>query len=201
MSYAVRNTERGFTQIEVLVAMGIAGIVIAAIAMTYITQQKLYAAQANVTEMFQQTRAAMDMLSREIRMAGYGPTRASFDGVTYNTNTAQIQIKADLDGDGSTTGANENIIYSYDAANHRLDRNAGSGNQPVAENIQAFAIEYKKQDGSAATTSAEIRQIKITITGRTSTPDPNYPSNGGYRTYALTSLVTPTNLFYSDYTR
>ncbi len=170
-----------------------------AITTTFITQQKFYAAQEEITAMVQGTRAAMDMMSREIRMAGYSSTRVNFDGITYSA--AQIQIRADLAGDGNTTGLNENIIYSYDAPNLRIVRNAGSGDQPFAENIQALAFEYKKQDGSAATTSAEIRQIKITMTGRTAKRDPNYSPNGGYRTYTLTSLVTPTNLAYSVYTR
>jgi hypothetical protein len=49
------------------------------------------------------------------------------------------------------------------------------------------------------TTSAEnddIRQIKITITARTAKPDPDYTANGGYRTYTLTSYLTPRNLAF-----
>jgi type IV pilus assembly protein PilW len=180
------NKERGFTHIEALVAMGIAGIIIAAITMTFITQQKLYHAQEDLTEMMQGTRAAMDMMSREVRMAGYSPTNAIFDGVTYNTT--QIQIKADLNGDGNTTGQNESVVYSYDAANHQILRNG----QPVSEKIQNFQPEYQKQDGTNTTINSEIRQIKITITGRT---------DDGLRTYALTSVVTPANLAYSAYTR
>jgi len=48
--------------------------------------------------------------------------------------------------------------------------------------------------GTSTTTTANIRQIRITITARTATPDPRYSANGGYRTYRLTSLVTPKNL-------
>jgi len=37
-------------------------------------------------------------------------------------------------------------------------------------------------------------KVKITLTARTAGIDPNYPTNGGYRTYTLTSVITPRNL-------
>ncbi len=37
-------------------------------------------------------------------------------------------------------------------------------------------------------------KVKITLTARTAGIDPNYPTNGGYRTYILTSVITPRNL-------
>jgi hypothetical protein len=42
--------------------------------------------------------------------------------------------------------------------------------------------------------SANIRQVSISITARTAKPDPNYTSNGGYRTYTVTATITPPNL-------
>jgi len=46
----------------------------------------------------------------------------------------------------------------------------------------------------ATADEADIRQIKITITARTAKPDPGYGLNSGYRTYTLTSTLTPPNL-------
>lgn len=199
MSYLVqnKNREQGFTLVEILIAMLIGGIITAAVTTTFIGHQKYYMAQEQITEMVQGTRAAMDMISREVRNAGYSPTGAAFHGVFYNPG--QLQIMADLDGNGDTLGPNENIIYSLNDSDHRIVRtevNGGGGGQPFAENMQNFWFEYKKQDGSPAITSAEIRQIKITITGKTAKRDLNYPANGGYRIYTLTSLITPPNLAY-----
>jgi len=42
-------------------------------------------------------------------------------------------------------------------------------------------------------TSGDVRQMRITITGRTAKPDPAYAANGGYRTYSLTSVVALRN--------
>lgn len=184
MSYSVRNRERGFTTLEVLATMGIAGIMIAAITGTFITQQKLYDSQEDITQMVQATRNAMDMMSREFRMAGYSPTNVALDGITYNGT--QVTIRADLDGDGSTTGANETITYSYDDSNDRILRNGAA----IAQNIDGLTLVSTNQFGANTTVSADIRWITITITGTTTN-----------RTYTLTSSVTPANLAYNAYTK
>jgi type IV pilus assembly protein PilW len=144
--------------------------------------------------MQQNARAAMDIMTREIRMAGYSPTGASLVGVHYHSD--KIHIRADITSDGDINDPNEDIKYSYDSANLRIERDAEAGIQPFADNIQAFTMAYFDNNGNATTNSAVIRQIQITITARTAEIDRNYPFNGGYQTYSLTSLVTPRNLAY-----
>jgi len=200
MPYGAENKEGGFTLAELLVAMLISGVILAAITGTFIIQSRFYDVQEQVTEMVQTVRAAMDMTSREVRMAGYDPTDVDIVGIPYDAS--QLELRADLNKDGETDGTitnddtNEEIIYSYDAANLQIDRNTGGGNQPFAENIESFGFAYLDTNGNVTTVSADIRQIQITITARTSGPDPNYSDNGGYRTYTLTSLITPRNLAY-----
>jgi prepilin-type N-terminal cleavage/methylation domain-containing protein len=69
----------GFTLIELMIAMVIAGIVLAAIYQAYRSQQKAYVTQQMVIEMQQNARSAMTLMKREIRMAGYKP--AATDGI------------------------------------------------------------------------------------------------------------------------
>jgi len=66
------NKKRGFTLIELLIAMALSGIVISAIYSLYISQNKSYAIQNQIVEMQQNARVAMNMMVREIRMAGSG---------------------------------------------------------------------------------------------------------------------------------
>ena len=186
------NKESGFTLVEVLIALAISGIVLGAAVNTFIAQRRSYALQEHVTAMTQGTRAAMEMVTREIRMAGYNPAGTNFDGITYDPT--HVQIRADLNGDGDTADAHETIVYAYNPATQQLMRETDGSSQPIADHIQAFAFDYVDGAGTSTTTTANIRQIRITITARTATPDPRYAANGGYRTYRLTSLVTPTNL-------
>ena len=70
--YAVLQVADGFTLTELLITMAISGILLAAIVSTFITQQKAYALHTQLADMRLNTRAALDMVVREVRMAGYG---------------------------------------------------------------------------------------------------------------------------------
>ena len=188
MVTSTEKKEQGFTLIELLIAMALALIMITSISGAFISQRKAYDTQEQVAEMVQGARAAMDMISREVKMAGYDPTGAGIVGIPYNAT--QLEILTDLNGDGDTSDTHEDITYTYDSGNKQIDRDTGGGAQPFAENIQAFTFEYYDIDGNTTTTAADIRQIDITITARTSKPDPDT----GYRTYTLSSYVTPQNL-------
>ena len=196
--YCKKENDSGFTLIELLIAIAIASLLIGALSNAFLSQHKTFDAQEQVTEMIQDARATMDVISREAKMAGYNPTGAVIVGVPYSAT--QLQIRADLNGDGETDGTasnddtNEEIIYTYDGTNKRINRDTGGGAQPLAENIQSFTFQYYDADGNTTTTAADIRQIELTITARTSEPDPNYEQNSGYRTYTLSSYITPRNL-------
>ncbi|MBL7203977.1 MAG: prepilin-type N-terminal cleavage/methylation domain-containing protein [Desulfobacteraceae bacterium] len=196
-----KEKDSGFTLIELLIAMALALVVITSLSSAFISQRKTYAVQEQITEMIQNARAALDMISREVKMAGYDPMGAGIVGIPYST--AQLEIRADLNGNGATSDASEDIVYKfYDSGDpdypYQIKRKTGAGTfQPFAENIQSFTFKYLESDGTTEVTDAagegNIRQIKITVTARTSEPDPDYSQNG-YRTYTLTSRITPPNL-------
>jgi type IV pilus assembly protein PilW len=197
-----KDLEGGFTLVEVLMAMALSSVVLAALVGTFVVQRRTYVLQEQITEMVQTARAAVDMMSREIRMAGYNPTGADFFGIPYHAT--QLRLRADLRGDGAddppdgdTDDPNEDITYKYYEATHQIKRKTGHGYfQPFAENIQAFSILYLDSWGNPTAATADVRQIGITVTARTERPDPKHSANGGYRTYGLTSLITPSNLAF-----
>ena len=190
------HTEKdGFTLIELLISTAIFSAIIASIFSFSIAQRKYLSVQEQISEMVQNARAAMDMISGEVAAAGYRPTDGSvFVGISYDTS--QLQVMADLNGKDGPTDSNEDIIYSYNSSDKRIVRNTGGGNQPLVENVQNFSFEYLDATGNPTAVTADIRQIRLTITVRTSKPDPKYSVNSGYRTFTLTSLVIPRNLAY-----
>lgn len=194
-SIKFRNLE-GFTLVELMVSMGIGMVILAAVTTTFMSQTRIYNAQEQINEMQQNARGALDILSRELKMAGYKPNGGGFNGVTYSTT--QLMVQADLNSDGAistSSTANEQITYLFDSANEQITRAVGSGSaQILAEHISAFTFNYLNSTGAATTVSANIRQVSITITAKTAKPDPNYTSDGGYRTYTTSATITPGNL-------
>jgi type IV pilus assembly protein PilW len=194
-SIKFRNLE-GFTLVELMVSMGIGMVILAAVTTTFMSQTRIYNAQEQINEMQQNARGVLDILSRELKMAGYKPNGGGFNGVTYSTT--QLMVQADLNSDGAistSSTANEQITYAFDSANDQITRAVGSGSaQILAEHISAFTFNYLNSTGAATTVSANIRQVSITITAKTAKPDPNYTSDGGYRTYTTSATITPGNL-------
>ncbi|MEW5948773.1 MAG: prepilin-type N-terminal cleavage/methylation domain-containing protein [Thermodesulfobacteriota bacterium] len=194
----------GFSLVELLIAIAISGIVLSAVSSLFIMQNKSYSVQEQVAEMQQNARAAMDIMTREIRTAGCDPTGSANAGIVSAASDS-INFTQDItddagtgNPDGDTADANENITYSLYTSSgiQKIGRDTGGGNQPVAENIQALTFAYYDSAGNTTAVPADIRQIELTITARTANPDPDYTTNGGYRTCTLTSLITPRNLAY-----
>ena len=195
------GSSKGLTLIELLVALMIGMIVLGALTTTFILQRKAYSTQEQVVEMTQTARAAMEMIGREVRMAGYySPTvpmqrnyatAPNFVGIPVSSS--RLEILSDLTGDGATDDMNEHIIYTYDYAKQMIRRNSGGGAQPFAENIQAFTFEYLDAAGSPVSRDSAVRKIKITITARTVKPDPDHPDHG-YGTLTLTEEIFPRNM-------
>jgi len=196
------RVDRGFTLIELMVSIAIGMVVLASVATTFTSQTRAYSAQEQINQMEQNLRGALDIMTREIKMAGYRPNGGTVTGVVIYSSSS-LTIQADIDGTGtllaSGTGsdtANEQIAYVYDIVNKKITRQVGSGTAAtLAENISAFTFTYYQSSGATLATSASnIRRIKIAMTGITAKPDPGYSSNGGYRTVDLSAIVTPINL-------
>lgn len=192
---------RGFTLIEIMIALAIGLVVLGAVYSVFTIQHKTFGNQEEIAAMQQSVRAGMDMITREVRMAGHDPAGVNSDTNTENNfvgvvvSDTQLEIRADLNETvGIDETSEEHIVYAFDSANHRITRNTGGGAQPFVENVQDFTFEYLDGTGAVTANAANVRRVRITITGRTAKPDPSYSTNGGYRTYTLTSVVTPRNL-------
>ena len=79
--FAVDN-KKGFTLIELMVAMAISTLVMAAIYSTYRSQLRSHVTQQAMVEMQQNARAAMFIMEREIKMAGFDPDDSAGAGIT-----------------------------------------------------------------------------------------------------------------------
>lgn len=192
------EAEWGFSLLELLVAVGLGMVILGGVATTFITQTRVYNAQEQVNEMQQSARAAMDLISREIKLAGYKPTGTSIVGVAYNASV--LRIRADLNADGAVDdNSDEHLIFAFNSGASQITRTygvTGATPQVISNNVSAFTFNYLDSSGVATTTDADIRQVSLSITARTARPDPTHTTNGGYRTFTLSTTITPPNLGY-----
>lgn len=180
----VFNNKKGFTLLELVVAMAISTIVMAAIYSTYQAQLRSHITQQALVEMQQNARAAMFAMEREIRMGGYDPSEDA-DAKILIADAAQIKFQIDRNEDGNPapvpgTDPNEQIRFAL-TANGDLGREVwgppeGAGSlQTVAENIEVLEFIYLDETGAVVATPldyaivadrdklASIRSIQITL--------------------------------------
>lgn len=190
--YTKRRSQAAFTLIELLITMVIFSVAATAIYTSYLTQQKTYIAQAEVTAMQQNIRAGMYHLERELRMAGFDPHNTAEAGFLIAEND-ELQLTADLNEDGNMlAGTNdENEQVRYAVSDGYLRREIwGGGLQPLAQNIEVLDLVYLDEDNDVlnpdlgdvpANDLKKIRSVQITMVARTNKPDPEYRDTNVYR--------------------
>ena len=188
-------SEKGFTLVELVTAMVPSLIVLGAITGTFIIQNRSYERQAHIVEMQENVRAGIQLMTRELVMAGYDPTGSTGAGIV-SASASSIRFTMDLNGDGDVGGSNEDVTYALDVTDKQLTRKSTAIDTatPLAENIQGLSFIYYDSNNNIASVVGEITRITIQLTARTPRPDPDHLSNGGYRTRTLTSDVSPRNL-------
>lgn len=214
------TNNKGFTLVELLVALAVSSIAMTAIYSTYMTQQKSFSVQQDVATMQSNLRAAMYLLSSELRMAGYDPTGKAGAGITtatkYTNSSSQalIRFTADENGDGDVADVGEDITYEVytDSGIQRLvrvDVNDSTTKVPVAEYIDRFHLYFLDENNAQTTDTAEMRSIQVTLVAATSKKDNDYKDTftyqdlqassdpftaDGYRRLALSSQIRCRNL-------
>jgi len=123
MNIQPRNRDNGFTLIEIMIALLLSAILLGGVVQVYSSSKQTYRVTENITLMQENSRFAMSVLTREIRMASFSPcprtedvavTVNSIPGTTLTTNFATGAITgfeggtsvfpADFPGTGTSPG-------------------------------------------------------------------------------------------------
>jgi hypothetical protein len=131
-------------------------------------------------------RAAMLMMKREVKMAGYDPLALANAGFITATANA-LNFTMDVNSDGDVNDSGENITYDlYTNGTQRLGRKNPAANTPVADNIANLEFYYTLADGTKTTAPAnpaDIRAVQITVLAKTAISTSN--------NIGKTSFLTP----------
>jgi type IV pilus assembly protein PilW len=140
-SGAYRYPEAGFSLVEVMAALVILAIAMTAAFATFTSQQKSFMVQSRVAEMQQNLRQAVEYISRDIRLAGYGiPDNVATPGTASPAGITSIRSLYAID---NTTGPDQiYILYLFDMdANQPATVNSiamGSAGSVTVDNAVGF---------------------------------------------------------------
>jgi type IV pilus assembly protein PilW len=197
----------GLTLIELLIALAVGAFVMAGLYRTSIGQQKSYTVQDQVVDVQQNVRAAVDRMTREIRMAGYHKDLLAAAGnisgfTTIITPGNNVNHVGKSDDQITVIIADKAITYSlqWDTANPQkpvLVRSESGGNPEVlADNVENLQIKYTLGDGTVTdlpVLAESIRMVTINVSARTNIKDPQL-SGDGYLRRGLSSYTIVRNM-------
>jgi len=189
----MRLDKKGFSLIEIMVAIAIMSILSIAMMKTYTGFTRVYTTQEVAAGVQQDLRAALNIMTQDIRMAGFDPTDSDNFGVEVATAT-NIRITSDTDMNGVVDESNfERITYNFNAGTNQLQQilyetTGSESTQPVVDNVTNVAFTYLDVNNAVTATLADIRTVTISMTIQ------ELAGRGGLVTRTLSTRVQCRNL-------
>ena len=190
-----RRGRRGLSLLEALVGLTLAPIVLAGIHSSYRAQVFALAAHNTSFGLQDTARGTLDLVVREVRMAGFDPTGAALptapgpacpgvrQGVVEATPT-RLHIRADLNGDGLLTGAGEDVLYALDTTVGEIQRTDNGTTVTLATGVASDALAFRYFDsndppgelvGTPALTAGQrdcVGTVAVVVRTQATHPDP-----------------------------
>lgn len=120
--------ELGFTLVELMVTLTIVAIVTTSLTRMFTTMAAGHTVRAANADLQQSVRAVIDLMSREIRMAGFSPISPSRFGIT-EAGPDKMSFTIDWDDDGRITESHSTdpaIFQESDIISYRFDGDLNS---------------------------------------------------------------------------
>ncbi|MGD2186956.1 MAG: prepilin-type N-terminal cleavage/methylation domain-containing protein [Desulfobacterales bacterium] len=133
----------GFTLVEVLVSLAIMSILFGTVYRSFDIYTRSYTKENVKAGVQQRTRMGIDLLARDIRLAGLDPLGTAGARIIA-ADTANIQFSADLNYDGDVNDPFENITYAQNGDLLRQTSDLGTGfvTDTLLDNVDALAFTY-----------------------------------------------------------
>ena len=166
--FLITSATGGFTVTELVLALAIMMMVMAAIVSLLISLNRVYAAQNVIAGVQQVTRAGINIMTRNIRLAGLNPLKINRIGI-LEASVNKIRFQHDTNGNGTIeTGQDEDSAYLLNG-NHQLirqkDGNSRS-NKSLVDHVSDLTFKYVDRNNEETSILDEIHTVEISLTVR-----------------------------------
>ena len=174
----MKNNKKGFTAIEMLISLAILSMTLGSIYSLYVSFIRTCTKEGVKINVQQSVRSSLDMMIRDIRIAGLDPEKTGDFGIVAVT-PQRIQFTADRDMDGELDDADatdgidahdmEFMAYEYDGnSTLRMSLYKADGNlemsDTMVENVTDLTFSYFNSDDDTTSNLDDIRTVGISMT-------------------------------------
>lgn len=155
-----RENEEGFSMVELVIVCVILVIILGMIALVVNGLQGNYNQRRARAEQLNDGTAAIDLLTRVIRVAGANTTSQALTP----TGTSQLRIRADWNPvDSAFNGQYEDT--SFYVSNNSMFMKNETTNQitEVIANVSSLTFQYYDSSGAVTATPSQIAQVKVSL--------------------------------------
>lgn len=130
------QTERGFSLIELLVAMTVMLILLGSVSTILSGALNIRARESSKTDALSASQAALNVISREVANSGYG---LSYNGIiAADSSDKKIRVRANLvNSNNCVTDSGEDVSYFYDATSKSIVRTERFSDTECGSTIQS----------------------------------------------------------------
>ncbi|MGD2096147.1 MAG: prepilin-type N-terminal cleavage/methylation domain-containing protein [Desulfobacterales bacterium] len=152
----------GFTLVEVLVCLALLSILFGTVYRAFANVNRSYTKENVKAGVQQKTRIGIDLMARDIRLAGLDPLNEANAGfISAGTTTTSIQFTADLNYDGDVLDPFENITYTLNGDRLEQTSNLGTGMSmdTLLDNVSALTFTYLDANDTVLAAPVPVDQI------------------------------------------
>jgi prepilin-type N-terminal cleavage/methylation domain-containing protein len=156
----------GFTLIEVMMVIAIVSIVFGAVYQSFDIFNRSYTTENVKAGLQQKTRIGIDLMARDIRLAGLDPLGSANAGfISGSTNTSSIQFTADHNYDGDLDDPFENITYALNGnvLEQTSDLGSGSVAATLLNNVTDLTFSYLDATDTPMALPIQVDEIRTVL--------------------------------------
>ena len=176
IKFRVFRQHSGFTLVDVMVGLAMASVVMVAITNLFMAVGRSYTIQNVAADVQQVTRAGVEHMAQNIRMAGLDPfggagaeiKEFTANKIHFTLDRCDAPIGSDGCGlpDGDVEDKFENVAYQWVPGERKLKLilYEGAKTESLIDNVSNLNFTYLDGDNGVPATAADIRTVIITLT-------------------------------------